>query len=220
MVAPPGRCTVIASIQQTLDLLLGKVLGDRRQAPVRHGWHTSGQIDLDLRLTQQESKERPQSRHHELSSFCALGVSVGEDVACDVRCRQLLELQCPVAELMDQKTMGNRPVVRDRRRREASLRPQIFLVLALELSQRRGVINRLGTGNNSLTLQMRNKPYGGRPLTSAEQPLFSQLLQERIDKALVELRNCGFLLLQPPPKLGHPQKLRSHCRHHIGIGSQ
>jgi hypothetical protein len=57
IVAPPCRCPAIAGIQQALDLLLGQELGDGRQAPIRNGRHTSSQIDLDLRLAQQESKE-------------------------------------------------------------------------------------------------------------------------------------------------------------------
>jgi hypothetical protein len=90
--------------------------------------------------------------------------------------------------------MDNRYVVDHRRRCEPTLRPQMALVMAFEFSQRRGVTNRLRVRNDPLTLQMSKKLQGRRSLTSAQPPLHSQRAQEPIDKSLVELRNCEFLL--------------------------
>ena len=67
-------------------------------------------------------------------------------------------MQRPIAVLLDQKAMNNRSVVQHRRRCEATLYPQIFLVLVLEFSQRRVVTNRIRTRDDPLIPQMNKKP--------------------------------------------------------------
>jgi hypothetical protein len=150
-----------------------------------------------------------------LRSFYATAASLGEDVGGDVRSCQLLETQGAVAEMMDQKTMSNGPVVHHCRRGQAAFGSQIALVVALELGQLRGITNRLRTGYDPLTLQIRNAPQVGRRLTSLQPSSSPQLLQEPIDDVLAEL-----LFLQPPTQFDDPQKLRSHRRRRVGLLDQ
>lgn len=136
VVAATDHRAAVTGFEHTFDFLGSQVLGHGGQPPVRHCGHRDGQVGLQFSLLKQVSKERAESRRHQLRSSDLPAAGVPQNKVRNIGSFQCLQKKRSATKALQEELTNERLVFQDRVGYKPALYAQMCFVSIENVRQR------------------------------------------------------------------------------------